>query len=170
MADIATIWDPAASRGDWTLPVPARFATDAEGLMIVDARGMAVRLDAVGELPGTGLAADRDLETAVLISLFTDAAAGPDDGQDDARGWWGDATIGSRLWLRQRSKQLPGTLALAKADIEGALGWLISDGVATAVEVETEWKAGGMLAARIVVRRQDGAAATLAYAWAWKER
>src|SRR5260363_120954 len=41
-----------------------------------------------------------DLQIAVMISLFTDRQARPDDvipdGSTDARGWWGKPNIGSR--------------------------------------------------------------------------
>ncbi len=56
---------------------------------------------------------DEGLETAVTISLFTDARAGEADGvstEQDPRGWWGSAflspegDIGSKLWLMFRNK------------------------------------------------------------------
>ena len=63
------------------------------------------------------LATGDDLETAVLISLFTDARALPDDEIDDPsdpRGCWIDAfegRLGSRLWELRRQKMIPGLLA-----------------------------------------------------------
>ncbi|WP_213977480.1 phage GP46 family protein, partial [Serratia marcescens] len=51
-----------------------------------------------------------DLQTAMIISLFTDRVARDDDDIDgeDRRGWWGDMgedhNIGSRLWLLRRQK------------------------------------------------------------------
>lgn len=171
MADIATIWDPASSRGDWRVPAPGfAFAADAQGRPLVDRSGHAVRIGRAGEASGAGLVGDRDLETAVLISLFTDAAADPEDGVEDPRGWWGDETIGSRLWLRMRAKQTPATLALVKADIEAALAWLMADAVASAVDVSAKWSSRGLLIARVVVRRHDGRVVPLAFEWAWKER
>ncbi len=60
---------------------------------------------------------DAGLETAVIISLFTDRRAGENDElpatETDRRGWWGntlqdaDDEIGSKLWLLCREKQLP---------------------------------------------------------------
>lgn len=174
MADIATLWDPAAGRGDWGLPGPTfAFARDAGGAPIVGAAGAALSLDSAGGLPGTGLVSGNDIETAVLISIFTDAAAEPDDqipdASSDPRGWWGDPTIGSRLWLRLRAKQTAQTLLLVKADIEAALAWLIADDVAAAVEVTTEWRARGALGAAIIVRRRDGSTVAVAFEWAWKD-
>lgn len=94
---------------------------------------------------------DEGLETAVLISLFTDRRAKdddilPDPDSDDKRGWWGDLVspategdqIGSRLWLLERSKTLPSILQKAKQYTKEALQWLIDDGAAVRIEVETE--------------------------------
>ena len=96
-----------------------------------------------------GLAEDAALETAVLLSLFSDRRAEPDeappDGSDDRRGWWADAypaavgdRLGSRLWLLSRSKGTAAVLALARSYAEEALAWLVEDGVAERVEVIVE--------------------------------
>ena len=82
------------------------------------------------------LASDDGLETAVILSLFTDARARDDDtlpaGQTDRRGWWADAfpavagdRFGSRLWLLRRSKQLQESLIVAREYAEEALAWLV---------------------------------------------
>lgn len=116
---------------------------------------------------------DGTVETAVVISLFSDRRAEPGDelpdgAGDDPRGWWGDAAppaladgaagpdrIGSRLWLLRRAKQTTETLNRARDYATEALGWLIDDGVATAVEIEAEWQGQGVLAlaARIELTR-----------------
>ena len=111
-------------------------------------------------LLGAGqLVSDDGLRTAILISLFSDARAPeeavlPEDGAD-RRGWWGDdfaadgsaagsqnATgrnaIGSTLWLLHRSKITPATLQRAREAAFEALGWLVRDGIASAVDVEVE--------------------------------
>lgn len=92
---------------------------------------------------------DDGLEAAVLISIFSDARARDDDDMTglskDKRGWWADtfadatgANTGSRLWLRKRTAIGAKLLADVKQDIQDALQWLISDGVASAVSVTTE--------------------------------
>ncbi len=89
------------------------------------------------------LATDRDLETAVLISLFTDRRASDDDvvpdGTDDRRGCWMDALseipLGSRIWLLNREKVIPSTVAELKEYIEEALQWLLDQHIARAVTV-----------------------------------
>ena len=58
------------------------------------------------------LAAGGDLESILLLLLFTDRVAQPDyvptDGANDRRGWWADTfqglPIGSRLWQLERRK------------------------------------------------------------------
>ncbi len=90
------------------------------------------------------LLADEGLETAVLISLFTDREAEPGDVEpgEDRRGWWGDALndnpqdrIGSRLWLLARETLSDATLRRAEDYSKEALQWMIEDGVAEAVNV-----------------------------------
>lgn len=102
---------------------------------------------------GPGLAEDDGLQTAVVISLFTDRRAEASDLPADAtgqdrRGWWGDSfaevegdRIGSRLWLLAREKQTQATLLKARDFAKEALQWLLDDGVARAVNVGTEWMA-----------------------------
>jgi phage gp46-like protein len=93
---------------------------------------------------------DMGLETAVIISLFTDRRANEDDvlpdlNNTDRRGWWGDLVsqigndqIGSKLWLLKREKTTPTTIIKAKKYVEEALQWMIDDGIAIKIEVETE--------------------------------
>jgi phage gp46-like protein len=137
-------------------------------------------------LRGADLARGNDIVTAVLISLFSDRVADPDDtipdGTTDPRGWWGDATpplIGSRLWLIERSKQTQQTLALAQGYLEEALQWLIDDGASSRVDVQVEWSRAHTLAAQITVYRPatdaplvkietpDVQAFASVSAWAW---
>jgi len=123
------------------------------------------------------LAAGNDLPTALLISLFTDRSALPDDvipdGTNDRRGWLGDLDedypIGSRLWLLDRAKQTDETLARAKEYMAEALQWMIDDGVAGSIDIYAEWTRPGMLGARITVYQPaKGAQSTLKFDWAWQ--
>lgn len=122
---------------------------------------------------GSQLAAGSDLVTAVIISLFTDRAAEPDDvvpdGSGDPRGWWadGDVKIGSRLWLLERAKKTQDTLARAQNYCQEALQWLIDDGVASAIDVYVEWQASNRLAIQVTVIQDDGSHRVLQFAWAW---
>lgn len=106
--------------------------------------------DADLSLIDSDLASDRGLETAVLLSLFLDRRAEPDDkppsgDATDRRGWWADqlATVegdryGSRLWLLDRATIRSELAARAKQYAEEALAWMIEDRVVSGVEVTTE--------------------------------
>lgn len=99
-------------------------------------------------LRGRDLLGDDSLYTAVLVSLFTDARATSTDElppemqqENDLRGFWGDAvmddtpSLGSKLWLLHREKQMPVVLRRAEQYATEALQWLLRDGLATAVVV-----------------------------------
>lgn len=166
--DIATRWDPARGIGDWVLSAAnAVLWTDEQGNSITDERGLPI--DTVFTA-GQGLLGGDELATAVLISLFSDAAAADDDpvpsGSDDRRGWWAGA-IGSKLWLRLRAKATDLTLALVKRDIEEALAWLVEDDVAASIDVSTAWVRPGMLGATVIIRRQDGTRRAFAFSNLW---
>lgn len=126
-------------------------------------------------MSGALLTTGDDLATAILISLFTDRVANPDDvipdGTSDPRGWWGDAgettPIGSRLWLLTREKQTQETLQRAYDYIVEALQWLIDDGVVAKFDVLVEWTKTSELGAQVVAYKQDGSTVANAYSWAW---
>lgn len=126
---------------------------------------------------GPDLASGHDLETAVLISLFTDQTAAPEDtipdGSDDPRGWWGDQgadrPIGSKLWLRARAKQTQGTLNTVHDDIVEALQWLIDDGVVGRIDVLTEWSRTRFLAAQVTLHRPGRGPTVFRYEVLWAQ-
>lgn len=103
------------------------------------------------QMAGPSLLQDDGLETAVILSLFTDRRAADDDlptsaQPEDRRGWWGDTfadasgdQIGSRLWLLAREKQTQATLLKARDFAREALAWLVDDGVARSVTVDASW-------------------------------
>jgi phage gp46-like protein len=146
--DVLVQWDNYFTLGDWVL---------AEG----------------------DLQTGQDLETACLVSLFTDRLATPDftptDGTSDRRGWWADPyndrPLGSHLWQLERAHKTRNTLGLAQRYASEALQWLVDDGVAQAVAVDTQWlePAGGgtFLAIRILITQPDGSMTRFTYGWAW---
>lgn len=105
--------------------------------------------------------ADTSLQTAVLVSLFTDNRALPDDPHEgDARGWWGNSVeglkvneVGSRLWLLRRRKQSEETRLLSITYAKEALAWVVDKGFAESVEVEAEWVALSHLKLRVTLIR-----------------
>ena len=114
-------------------------------------------------LAGGDLAADSGLRTAILLSLFLNAPAKPDDvlpAGSDRQGWWGDSLAqtpgditGSRLWLLAREKQLASVLTRAQAYAAEALQWLIDDAIAASVAVGATNPAPGVLALSITITR-----------------
>lgn len=130
------------------------------------------------------VAMDGGLRSAVIISLFTDRMAEPDDvipdGSDDRRGWWGDTPepgeqadpIGSRLWLLAREKRTEETRRRAIVYAEEALAWLVQDGVAVRVAVDAQWQglAQDQLALRVeVFRRDNGKTASEVFGMYWQQ-
>lgn len=112
------------------------------------------------------LARDEGLETAVLLSLFTDRRAEDSDvlpdGSSDRRGWWGDGfpvvegdRFGSRLWLLARAKSSAATLARAQEYALEALQWLVDDLVAARIEVTPEIPRPGMLGLAVTIYRPN---------------
>ena len=115
------------------------------------------------------LALEDSLQTAVILSLFTDARALPDDklppGQTDRRGWVGEEFMtpadgstfdaradawGSRLWLCHTGKIGGDALELARFTAQEAMAWMVRDGIASRVSVTAEW-AGERLAVRVAI-------------------
>lgn len=118
------------------------------------------------------------LETAVLLSLFTDRVADPSfippPGEPfDRRGWWGDtyepSPIGSRLWQLNRAVKTDGTTLLAEARdycLE-ALQWLKDAGVVASIDVTTWWLAAQSIGIKITIAQPQSPPQTFDYAWAW---
>jgi len=125
------------------------------------------------------LGVDSGIESAVLLSLFSDRRASsdftPNDGTDDRRGWWGDTyepdLLGSRLWQLNRAKKTDSTTLLLKARdyCKEALQWLVDAGVVAAVTVSTSWlgTSGQVIGIMVTVVQPTGAVSQRQYQWAW---
>ena len=107
---------------------------------------------------------DDDLRRAVFNSLFSWARASDSDDLpgDSRQGWWGDTysdidgdQFGSKLWLLARSKLTEKTLQDAKTYAEDALQWMVDDGIATSVTVETERGGAGQLNLGVTIQKPD---------------
>lgn len=148
-----------------TLPIDIRIAWDP-----ANGRGDWV-------LDGAILDSDKSLESAVLVSLFSDRVADPADplppGDADRRGWYGDdqgdPLTGSRLWLLARAKHVPETAARARDYILESLQWLVDDGVVARVDCATWWAAANQLAAQVILNKPDGTALTMNFADLWSD-
>lgn len=114
---------------------------------------------------GADLASEDTLASAVLISLLSDRLAERYEvsSGEDRRGWWADAyadsnhKTGSRLWLLEREKQLPGVVLRCKQYCEEALQWFIDDALAKSVTVTVFAPRTGWLAALIKFEIDEGA-------------
>ncbi len=115
---------------------------------------------------GSDIVTDETLETAIMISLFSDARVSKDEipeWESSARGWWADAlsdipgdTTGSRLWLLSREKQTFDVTLRAREYCEQALAWLVADGVASSVNVECEFVGREILGISVTVTKPSG--------------
>lgn len=162
---------------------------DADIFWSLDGGGDLALLDA-------DLSHDHALETAVLISLFGDRRALPDDHLPDGlaywrsadgdarpgltgrRGWWADATlpplgngqgdhIGSRWWLLSREKWTARVAEKFRVYGEESLEWLIADGVADRVAVTVERDPFQGVSVGIVIQRSGGGLWSGRYDWSW---
>jgi len=125
------------------------------------------------ESAGDLLAGD-DLETAILISLFTDRLARDDDEYDgdDRKGWWGDIEqdypIGSRLWLLRRQNLTVATANKAESYASEALKWLIDDGVVASITPATQIVYPNRLNLIITYEKPGQSAESKRYFWVWE--
>lgn len=123
-------------------------------------------------LLGPSLQSGDDLQTAVLISLFTDRLALPSDPTPDGdrRGWWGDDPkypIGSRLWLLDRVKGPQDVPQRAQDYAAEALRWLLDDGVVARFDIAAQWIKPDRLDLTVTANRQDGSRVAMKFPNVW---
>ena len=169
MFDVATRYAPhnplhagLAIPFDWVLSQPL-----AANLPTHDYRNPCAAINptnTVVALQVHALGLEATLQTAILISLFTNKRAGKDIalplGQDNRQGWVGAAFTrdalgedwGSLLWTIYISKSTTQILERARFYAQEALAWLVRDGLAERVLVDAEWH--GKLSQRLALRVQ----------------
>lgn len=86
---------------------------------------------------GQDLRTESSLETAILISVWTDARVG------DERGWWGDAyqdkpLAESKLWTLLGKPANADNVAMGVSYVKSACQWLLDDKWLTALQVTGE--------------------------------
>ena len=111
------------------------------------------------------LETDDGLQTAVIVSLFTDTRVETDElpaGSADKRGWWGqtlqddtDDAFGSKLWLLEREKRTLAVLPRFEEYCREALAWLIEDNLAVSVDVTARFGIRRSVAIGIEIRTPD---------------
>jgi phage gp46-like protein len=155
-------------------PPPARSVPQAPGLLPGTPVDIQVAYDPTRKgcdvvFNGTDFALDTTNVSAVLLSIFTDRRARPDDVLPDAvsdfadpqsfiarRGWCGDALDaqgrlgGSRSWLNSRAKEIEATRQAEETYLVEALQW-IEDQRGAALQVKVRLPGKRILAFRIRV-------------------
>ena len=112
------------------------------------------------------LTKEEALQTAVLISLFTDRRVSDEElpqGERSKRGWWGDMFpdvdqdfIGSKLWTLEREKTTEMTRLKAEQYAEEALAWILEDGIAEEVQVSAAYDENKRLIISVLLSRPQG--------------
>jgi phage gp46-like protein len=114
------------------------------------------------------------LLSALLISIFTDRQANESDpvpdGTSDRRGWWGDdyggdGPIGSRIWLVEGEKMIPGSLRRVRTYLDEATKWFVEDGIAAEIRIEVMMARVDALGAKIAVLSPDEIAPRWSQLW-----
>ncbi|MFP4895829.1 phage GP46 family protein [Paraburkholderia sp. EG304] len=123
-------------------------------------------------MAGASLQSGDDLQTAVLISLFSDRLALPSDETPDGdrRGWWGDDPlhpIGSRLWLLGRVKGPMDVPQRAQDYAQEALQWMIDDGVVASFDISAQWINPNRLDLTVIANRADGTHVAMNFPQVW---
>ncbi len=133
-----------------------------------------IELSSVPALAGAvarDVTTDSGLNTAIYLSLFTDARASVDEVRDssDRRGWWGDefGAFGSKLWLLTREKITAATMVNAKAYAEDALAWMVDAGISKSVMATVEQIGIYSISIFIRITKPDNASLDFRYALNW---
>lgn len=135
-----------------------------------------------GDICDTSTAGLSDLETAVVISLFTDKVVPPDwifpqkGVLNDPKGFWADSVngfpVGSNLWLLRQQSGAPNLLQIARVYCNDALQWLLNSGIATSIVVDTSWifpnSTRAMGIAVTITEPVSNKTTRFQYSWAWQ--
>lgn len=114
------------------------------------------------------------METAIVVSLFTDARA-PDSVVKSAknrRGWVGDIltanvgrTLGSLLWTYDQSRLTRDILNRLDVTVENALKWMVDDGIAREISAEVTQDSSRGIIINIDILTPDGKNQKYAILW-----
>lgn len=122
------------------------------------------------------LKADNGLETAALISMFSDKRITFEElprGETDRRGWWADLIseqaedeIGSKLWRLEAVGKVNNQTAIElEAIIAEAFNWMLEDGLASRLIVSAERTETNEVTGTIQIVRPDGDNIPLKFVW-----
>lgn len=116
-------------------------------------------------LDGSDLAGVDGLETAIDVTLFTDARADAASVLDPAlrRGWIGDVftagirrSLGSTQWIYEQSRLTQEIVNRVENDLQRAFQWFIEDGLATSVTVTASRSSARGIVATIRIEGRQG--------------
>lgn len=108
---------------------------------------------------------DRDLQTAVTISVLSDRRSREDDKIPNQEGWSadfikkvGETITGSRLWLIRNEKTLDSLLPFAEEAARESLEWVIDNEIAENITVTATYKdkIAGIMVLNIDLYRPQG--------------
>ena len=122
------------------------------------------------------LKADNGLETAALISLFSDRRVSLEQlprGEADRMGWWADLIsepqddqIGSRHWILERiGKVNTDTAVEFESILQEAFEWMLEDGVAARVVVTAERTENDRIEGSVQIFKPDGDNIPFKFIW-----
>lgn len=124
---------------------------------------------------GADLVHDDGLETAVNISLFTDARVTEAElppGTTAKRGWWGDLfasvegdRIGSKIWTLARRTVTEETAGDLETYAKEALDWLVTDNIAASVLVEATVEKPNSILLSVKIQKPDGTDSLFDFLW-----
>jgi phage gp46-like protein len=109
---------------------------------------------------------DDGLETAVIISLFSDRRVTEEEKPflaNSKRGYWGDMfseidgdKMGSRLWTLEREKRTIEVLRRAEDYTREALQWMIEDGVVLSISANASYDENKFLIINLEIKKPLG--------------
>lgn len=128
------------------------------------------------EIEDGDLKADRGLQTAALISLYSDKRLDLEQlprGHTDPRGWWADAIsdvrgdqIGSRLWRLEASGKITTSSVVEFENLlADAFEWMIEDGLASEVLVGAQRNGLNELSGSISIVKPSGENIPFDFLW-----
>jgi len=125
------------------------------------------------------IVADNGLETAVIISIWSNRRVKEEElpfGKTQKEGWWGDMypekdgdKIGSKLWTLNPEKTTNETLKKSEDYTKECLNWMIDDGIASAINVLSEYNSSKHLVTKVQIVKKDGEEERFSVLWEEQE-
>ena len=114
------------------------------------------------------------LETAILVSLFTNSRRDESDISNPLNrgGWIGNwrtskrpRELGGLCWTVEHERLTREVLNIARENAQNALAWMIDDGLCRNIEVETEPQNQSKIQYKITITSRDGIKYDYIYLW-----